>query len=138
MKLLTKNTDYAIRALLRLARRDDEYLSARQISELEKIPYQYLRIIMQELIKNNLIESKEGKAGGFKITKPPDEIFIIDIIRIFQGNLQLSDCMFRKKVCPNRSNCVLRTELLRVEKLVENEFSSISLQSLLDKLSKQL
>ncbi|KQC14578.1 MAG: Rrf2 family transcriptional regulator [Desulfuromonas sp. SDB] len=138
MKLLTKNTDYAIRALLRLARGEDEYISARQISELEKIPYQYLRLIMQELIKNNLIESKEGKAGGFKITKPPDEIFIIDIIRIFQGNLQLSDCMFRKKVCPNRSNCVLRSELLRVEKLVENEFSSISLQSLLDKLSKQL
>lgn len=138
MKLLTKNTDYAIRALLRLVRGEDEYISARQISELEKIPYQYLRLIMQELIKNNLIESKEGKAGGFKITKQPDEIFIIDIIWIFQGNLQLSDCMFRKKVCSNRSNCVLRSELLRVEKLVENEFSSISLQSLLDKLSKQL
>ena len=138
MKLLTKNTDYAIRALLRLARGEDEYISARQISELEKIPYQYLRLIMQELFKNNLVESKEGKGGGFKIIKACDQIFIIDIIRIFQGDLKLSDCMFRKKICPNRSNCVLRTELLRIEKLVENEFSSISLQSLLDKLSKQL
>ncbi|MDP8259291.1 MAG: Rrf2 family transcriptional regulator [Candidatus Aadella gelida] len=138
MKLLTKNTDYAVRALLTLASlKKDEYLSARQISQRQKVPYQYLRRILQELIKKNLVISREGGGGGFRLKKRPNSIEISGIINIFQGRIQLSDCMFRKKLCHNRSNCVLRNQIQRIESIVASEFSKITIGSLLKDLTKQ-
>jgi Rrf2 family protein len=135
MKLLTKNTDYAIRALLVLAKEPSQYLSARMIAREQKMPYQFLRTIMQKLIKNKLVVSKEGVSGGFKIKKDPKKIKITDIIYIFQGNIELSECLFRKKICHNRENCALRKEIKRIELLVGNEFSKLTIYKLLKKTS---
>jgi len=137
MKLLTKHTDYAIRALLELAKNKDKFLSARQIAKQQRIPYQFLRRILQGLIKNKLVISKEGNGGGFRIDKNPNLMSIVDVIAIFQGNIQFSDCMFRKKLCANRSSCVLRTQINRVEKLVGKEFEVITIGRLLKDLIKQ-
>lgn len=130
MNLLTKNTDYAIRALLELMTDSGKYLSAREISQRQKIPYQFLRGIMQELLKHGYISSKEGVNGGFKLSEDPKNIKINDIVKIFQGDLQLIDCMFRKKICHNRTTCVLRKELKRIEKIIYSEFDNISIYSL--------
>ena len=69
MKLLTKNTDYAIRALLILAMRKDEFISSREIAEKEQIPLLFLRRILQALLKSKIIESKEGVSGGAEASK---------------------------------------------------------------------
>jgi Rrf2 family protein len=135
MKLLTKNTDYAIRALLALAHDREKFISAKQVSEDQHIPYEYLRKILQSLIKEKLVESKGGGQGGFRIKKDPDKIKVVDMIRIFQGDLQLSECMFRHKLCENRAHCVLRKKILRIEKMVTNEFGGMTIQSLLDDMN---
>ncbi len=63
MKVLTKNTDYAIRALLALSAKKGSYLSAKSIATEHDIPYQFLRRLLQEMIRHNLIVSKEGCSG---------------------------------------------------------------------------
>ncbi len=131
MNLLTKNTDYAIRALLVLTADRGKLLSVREISQRQKIPYQFLRGIMQKLIKHGFISSKEGVNGGFIISKDPESIKIIDIVKIFQGDLQLINCMFRKEICHNRKTCILRKKLKRIEKIIYREFEDISIKSLL-------
>jgi Rrf2 family protein len=136
MKLFTKNTDYAIRALIELGLNKENFISARSISKNQKIPYSFLRQILQTLIKNKIIESKEGIHGGVKLTTNPKDIKITDIIKIFQGNIELSECMFRKKICSNRPTCVLRQEIKRIENIVSNEFSKITIQTLLNKIKK--
>ena len=57
MKLITKNTDYAVRSLLTLAEDRSRILSAKEIAEKQEIPYPYLRRILQILTKNSLIGS---------------------------------------------------------------------------------
>jgi Rrf2 family cysteine metabolism transcriptional repressor len=131
MKLLTKHTDYAVRALLVLAQNKETFVSAREIANEQNIPYQFLRRILQELIKHKLVISKEGSEGGFKINQDPASIKVEEIIRIFQGNIQLSECMFRKKLCDNRSVCVLRKQIQRIEEIVSREFTKITIESLL-------
>ncbi len=136
MKLLTKNSDYAIRALLVLAANKDSYLSARDIAKKQDIPYQFLRRILQELIKKKLVLSKEGGKGGFKLNKNPASINIVDIIKIFQGEIQFSECVFRKQVCCNKSTCVLRKEIKRIEKVIDKEFRGVSIAKLLKNTKK--
>jgi len=133
VKLLTKNSDYAVRALLVLARNRERYVSAREIARLQNIPYQFLRRILQELIRTKLVVSREGSGGGFKIKVDPGAISLVDIIKIFQGEIQLNDCMFRKNICAKRSGCALRLVIKRVEKIIERQFEGVVLASLAEK-----
>jgi len=137
MKVLTKNTDYAIRALLVLGMHEGEYVSARQISQEQEIPYQFLRRILQDLNKHGLTSSREGAQGGVRLEKNPDAIGVRDVIEIFQGKVELSECMFRKQLCANRASCVLRHEIMRIEQLVSREFGQITLGKLLLDLRSQ-
>jgi Rrf2 family protein len=135
MKLLTKNTDYAIRALLELGKNDGQFISARDISSRQGIPYQYLRKLLQLLIKEGMVVSREGTSGGFAISRSPRRIKIEDVIRTFQGDIQLSECLFRKKFCPNRATCVLREQILEIEKTVARKFATLTIGKLIKKLS---
>ncbi|MBF0253494.1 MAG: Rrf2 family transcriptional regulator [Candidatus Omnitrophica bacterium] len=134
MKLITKNTDYAIRAIIQVAMNDKEYISAAEISRNEKIPYQYLRKIIAELIKEKIFSSKEGTTGGVKLIKDKKKIMLVDLMNIFQGDVQLSECIFRNKFCHKRATCVLRKNIERIEKNVIKEFSGITIASLIKEM----
>lgn len=136
MKVLTKNTDYAIRALMTLAQHQGEYLSSREIAAAQDIPYQYLRRIMQVLVKKNYVASKEGSGGGVRLVADPAKIKIVDIIEMFQGAIELSTCMFRGHICANRKTCVLRNEIKRIERLVTTEFEKLTIRKLVDKSNR--
>jgi len=138
LTLITRNTDYAIRALIELAGSKDGFLSARQIAKSQRVPYQFLRRILQGLIKNKLTVSRGGRGGGFRIGRNPDLITAVEIMEIFQGDIQLSDCMFRNKPCFNRGRCVLRRRIVKIDKLVKKEFEDITIGGLLkDKKKKK-
>ena len=134
MKVLTKNTDYAVRALLVLGAHEDDYVSAKKISEEQGIPYQFLRRILQELCRHGFVRTKEGARGGFMLDRGPESIKIREVIEIFQGKVELSECMFRKQICSNRANCVLRHEIMRIEQMVNREFEQITIGKLLGDL----
>ena len=131
MQLLTKQTDYAVRALLNLATDPDNYKTADAISAEEKIPYQFLRRILQKLRQESLISTKEGKNGGVRIIKDSEKITLNEIIELFQGRIELSSCMFRKKLCSNRQACILRKKIKSIEKKVVSEFNDITISGLL-------
>lgn len=134
MKILTKDTDYAVRALILLAKEKEVFLSAKKISNVLNLPYHFLRGILQKLIQNGFIESKEGVFGGVRIIKSPAKIRVIDLINVFQGDFELSDCMFRQKICPDRKTCVLREEIKRIENMVGKEFEKLTIGKMLKKL----
>lgn len=130
MNLITKETDYAIRALIYLALNNSRYRSAREVSEENRIPYQFLRRIFKKLCDKSIVKAKEGKLGGVKINKKPGNIKVLDIIEIFQGDLQLSACMFRNRICSNRKSCVIRKRIKSIEQIVEKEFELLTIASL--------
>ncbi|HDL64941.1 MAG TPA: Rrf2 family transcriptional regulator [Proteobacteria bacterium] len=138
MKLITKNTDYAIRALLHLARNGGEYVSSREISREETIPLPYLRRILQRLREEKLITAREGANGGVKILQEPTEIRISRLIEIFQGDVALLDCVFRKDICSNIKTCPLRRRIKKIEKEVVKELDCVTIESLLDDLNLNL
>lgn len=131
MKVLNKETDYAVRALISLGMKADGWVSAKAISDEQAIPYQFLRRILQELIRQGLVVSKEGAGGGVMLGRNPDTIGVADVIEIFQGKVQVSECMFRKQLCSNRANCVLRHEIMRIEQMVSEEFSKVTIGKLI-------
>jgi Rrf2 family protein len=137
MKLLNKGTDYAVRALLGLAVSRGELTTARELSAGQNIPYQFLRRILSKLIEEGYVSAKEGASGGVRLAVKPEKIGLMDVLRIFQGEIVLSECMFRKKMCANRATCVLRKRIKSIEQKVAGEFEGITLGTLLKDLGKQ-
>lgn len=137
MKLLTKNTDYAVRALIYLARTKDEYVSSREISEADEIPLQYLRRILQKLRKEDLVDTREGVSGGHKLMVPPEKVKLTRLIEIFQGEIALVECIFRKQLCHNRKKCVLRKKMKEIEEMVVTKLEDVTIGSLVEDMEKQ-
>ncbi|MCX5642849.1 MAG: Rrf2 family transcriptional regulator [Candidatus Omnitrophica bacterium] len=131
MSLINRNTDYAIRALVQLAQKKGKVVAVAQLAKAEKMPQPFLRRIMQVLCQNGLVVSHQGKKGGFSLRKKPAEISLGEIARVFQGGVDISQCLFRNFGCHNRQNCFLRKRLKKIEKIVVSELERTNIASFL-------
>ncbi len=129
MKLITRNTDYALRALCYISR----HKTVVAVDELVKklgVPRSFMRKILQRLNKKSILESFKGQGGGFKLKASPEKIYIIDIMHIFQGQVGLNGCFLKKNICPNKGKCVLRKKLRLIEDNVLKQLKKITIASL--------
>jgi len=131
MKLITRDTDYAIRALRYLATNKERIVPVAELVGKLKIPRPFLRKLLQILNREGLLESSKGQGGGFRLACSPGKISLVDLIEIFQGDLTLNECVFKKLLCPNTKKCLLRKKLDKIEQYVIKELRSITLASLI-------
>ena len=132
MKLITRDTDYALRALRAINRTDKEIIKVDDLVKVTKIPRPFLRKILQILTKKGILKSYKGLSGGFKLDRKAKELYLTDVMELFQGSFKLNECLFKKKPCPNIGVCVLRKKIEKIEEYVIKEIKNISLSSLLN------
>lgn len=131
MKLITRDTDYAVRALCFIAKCEREIVPVSELNRNLRIPRPFLRKILQILNKKRLLRSYKGKGGGFMLALAPNKIFLADLIEIFQGSLKLNECIFKKRICPDIKTCKLKKRIDTIQKYVISELKDITLVSLL-------
>lgn len=131
MKLITRDTDYCLRALLYMAREKKRLVSVSELVRALKIPRPFLRKILQALNKKGVLASQKGSGGGFRLVKPAKDLYLLDVANIFQGKIKLNECLFKKKICPNIRNCRLKKELDNIEEYVYERLQAISIATLL-------
>ncbi len=131
MKLITRDTDYAVRALIFLAQEQKRIISTSELVSHLRIPRPFLRKILQRLNKEKLLKSYKGMGGGFRLTVYPHRIFLLDLIEIFQGPLRINECIFRKRVCPNIKTCKLKEKIDSIQRYVRSKLKDITLEMLL-------
>ena len=79
---------YALQALIHLAEAYDKGLvAARAIAESEEIPEKFLEGILLALKNARVVSSERGREGGYRLRRPPNEIFIGDVMRLIDGPL---------------------------------------------------
>lgn len=133
MKLITRDTDYAINALCFIAECNKRPVSVSELVNRLKMPRPFLRKILQILNKKELLNSYKGQGGGFELALAPNKIFLVDLIEIFQGPIKLNECIFKKRICPRINICPLKEKIDSIKKYVVSELKSITIASLLKK-----
>ena len=79
---------YALKALTHLAESYDQGLvKIHAIAEEEALPEKFLEGILVTLKNARLVSSQRGRAGGYRLRRPPGEIVIGDVVRIIDGPL---------------------------------------------------
>jgi len=132
MKLITRDTDYALRAICYIAQAKDRVITASELVVKLKIPRPFLRKILQVLNKEGILRSYKGKNGGFILAVSTRKLLLTDLINIFQGPLKLNECLFKKMICPNKGKCALRKVVTSIEKDMVGRLREITIHSLLD------
>jgi len=131
VKLITRNTDYAVRALCCIAEKKEEVISTDRFVKSLEMPRPFLRKILQTLTKEGLLNSSKGKNGGFSLAVSPEKITLIEVMKIFQGSIRLSEHKFKKSDCPHIKDCLLKKKIDEIEKEVIAKLKAITISSIL-------
>lgn len=83
-----------MRVLLSLAgSKEGEYVAMKGIAEKEGISLKYLERILPVLTQNGIIEGVQGKGGGYRLTRAPEEYTVGEILRLTEGDLAPVSCL---------------------------------------------
>jgi Rrf2 family protein len=85
---ISAKADYAVRAAVALAAEDPaEAVNAEAIAESQQIPPRFLENILGELRHAGIVQSRRGAEGGYRLSRPADDITIAELIRAVDGPL---------------------------------------------------
>jgi len=92
--LVSTRGRYALRVMIDLAENQSEgYLPMKEVAQRQGISLKYLERILPVLAKNNFIEGVQGKGGGYRLTRQPEEYRVGDILRLTEGDLAPVSCL---------------------------------------------
>ncbi|MHC4245724.1 MAG: RrF2 family transcriptional regulator [Planctomycetota bacterium] len=120
--MYTRQTETAIAAASRLAEVYDggtTRLSVTEIAESRNLQRPFLAKILTVLSQAGIVGGVPGPGGGFTLAKPPIEIRIYDIYRLFETENASHICPFGGGVCGQGDPCPLHAELVDVQNAVD-------------------
>lgn len=131
MDILRRNTDYALRLAVNLAKHyGDESVSTRALAEEEDVSYQLACKLLQKLHGAGLVESNMGPKGGFCLRRTPTEVSIQEVIEAIQGPLRLNRCLLNDGLCSRQGSCPVREKMGFLQEQMDSYLSSVTLDEL--------
>ena len=141
MKLSLRG-EYALRALVVLGLNyGKSVVRIQTISEQQNVPKRFLEQILNDLKSAGVVESKRGVAGGYRLSKAPDQISLAVVIRHIEGPLAPVNCVSEKFYtrcsCPNEERCGIRSVMKEVRDAIVKILEDVTVAELCERV-KQL
>ncbi len=133
MLKINRQTDYAVRVLLALAKREPgTRLSSAAIQQEMLIPQTFMARIVAQLAQAGLLATIAGRSGGLELPRSASQITLRDVVEAFEGPILLSECLQVKGEddCPFQSHCPVRTKWGRIQVTMMREMAAISFEDL--------
>lgn len=135
--LLSKSCVYGIRSVLLLAvESDKKFISIKEIANKLNIPFHFLTKILQTLGHANILESVKGPKGGVALKSPSDELSVMDIISVLDGDKLFEDCIMGINGCSENDPCILHKSWYKTKIKLEVDLQKESLKDLAKKIKK--
>jgi len=114
MLKLTKKADYGLIAMRHLTSVRPRSASAKEMAERYGLPSPVLAKILQALVRGGFLVSEHGSNGGYRLSRPPEEISAFDIVRTIDGPIFLTSCFTENGDCEHHQKCSIRDPLRRI------------------------
>jgi FeS assembly SUF system regulator len=136
MLRLTKKADYSLIALKHLASQHHDpakaSVSAKEVADSYGIPLPLLSKILQKLTKTGLLISEHGTNGGYRLAHHPSAITALEVVRIIDGPIILTECFTEHAQCDHSTRCSVRKPLRRIHEGILRLLGSVTIQDMLD------
>ena len=128
--MISQTTEYALRAVVWLARQPETQLGTQQISEAAKVPRGYLSKVLQKLARAGLVVSTAGRSGGFRLARGPAEIRVLDVVNAVDPLERIHTCPLKLE-SHGTNLCALHRRLDDNMARTEEAFASTTIADLL-------
>ncbi len=141
--MLSRKVKYGLRALIFLTdEKGKGPVQIREISDKLGIPRKFLEAILLELRNDGILQSRQGKEGGYYLERAPDTINLGHLIRMFDGPLAFVPCVSqtayaRCEDCTEEALCSIRWIMKDVRDATARILDQTTLEELVTK-SRQL
>ena len=127
---ITEASSLALHSSVIFAREKDRMVSAKEISKELNVSCDHLSKVLQRLGKMGIVKSLRGPDGGFKLTRNPADIKLMEIYEAIEGRFNYQNCLLGKSVCKS-NKCVLGELSKRINKDVFDYFMNTTVADLL-------
>lgn len=106
---ITRQADYAVRAVLYLARMEaNKRAATSQVAQEQRIPPSFLAKIISQLSIAGLLHTSRGARGGVSLARNPKDITLLEVIEAIDGPIMLNECVGDGSNCTFDEDCPLR------------------------------
>jgi Rrf2 family protein len=132
MLQITRQTEYAIRGLQELARRNgDAPVQLKSIARNCDVSEAFLAKIFQMLSQQQIVKSHRGVKGGFSLGRNPEEISLRDIVEVCEGGIALNHCLRQSNPCANAADCNMSAAWAKAQEALVGALEKTRLSDLL-------
>jgi Rrf2 family protein len=107
---ITRQADYAVRAILHLAHmKNGERAATSNVAKEQRIPPSFLAKIISQLSIAGLLHTSRGARGGVTLARQPKDITLLEVIEAIDGPIQLNECVAEGGACSFDDHCPIRS-----------------------------
>src|SRR6056297_439882 len=131
--MFSTSCQYGLQGMLYIAMHSskDDNVGLIEIAENQEIPRHFLSKILQQLVKAGLLESMKGPNGGFKLSKKPEKITLLQIIKAIDGLDVFTQCGIGFKKCSDDHPCPTHHDYKKVRDKVYELFKKKTLKEVI-------
>ncbi len=132
MKLSTRSR-YGARILVDLARHKDQGpVQIGEISKRQDISVKYLEQLIRPLKKAKLVTSVRGPKGGHLLAEKPENISLGQVVRLFEAQADLVECVSFPEKCPMSDDCQVRLAWRDATKVLYEKLDNTTISDLMN------
>ncbi|MDH3743713.1 MAG: SUF system Fe-S cluster assembly regulator [Acidobacteriota bacterium] len=136
---MTKQADYGIVLLTRMALDPKHWFNASQLADLVQLPLPTVSKILKLLARANLLESHRGVKGGYCLARRPQEVTMAEIISALDGPIAVTECIDDAPgECSQESNCSIRENWQRINLAIRSALDGITLAEMTHPVTRDL
>ncbi len=128
--MISPTAEYALRAVVAIAQTDGHSTTTSSITKTTKVPAGYLPKVLQMLGRAGLVDSRRGAGGGFKLTKPPNMLSVLEVVNAVDPIKRIKECPLGLET-HGVNLCPLHMRLDKATEHVEHSFATTSISELL-------
>jgi Rrf2 family protein len=121
----------------KIRRGETEFISTKIMSELLNIPKPTLSLILNNLMKAGILQTKEGVNGGVRMAKKPEKITLLDLLTAIENEKPLFQTEYNLNVTgnrPDKAKKAVNEVLTTIEKTMKRDLQKTTLKDILDSM----
>ncbi|MBI1284249.1 MAG: Rrf2 family transcriptional regulator [Thiobacillus sp.] len=129
--ILNRSTQYILQALMHMvAHPSNQPVLARDLAKQLRLPSPYLSKLLQQPCRAGWLSSSRGRGGGFLLNPGTENLTVLDVVMLTEGEHANRDCLLGFKTCDDATACVLHCQWKPIKQELLGQFVGYTLAQL--------
>lgn len=125
---LSRRGDYAVRAMVALARLSSAQVTGAALAKTTGIPPAFVAQVMGGLVRAGLVAATRGRRGGYRLTRAPESVSLRTVVESVAGDSRRQACVLDGGPCGGDGACDLHDAFFRAQEALFESLDGVSLR----------